>query len=566
MSHSVSRPIQLGLCCMNVTLKKQKVPVYAARRIIIKTIEKLGIEELKKRTLQNLDDLLKMLQWNEANGIRVFRLSSEMFQHKTNPKVPDYKYDFAIEHLKRIGNYAKEKGHRLTFHPGQFNNLGSPRQKVVEQTFKDLEYHADVLDLLGFQYDTPHGRDSVMVIHGGGVYGDKKGAMKRWVENYHKLPDKIKNRLVLENCEKCYSIVDCLELWAKTGVPVVLDTHHFECYKQLHPDEKFRHPSEYIPMILESWTDKKMKPKFHVSEQGSGKIGHHSDYIEILPQYLLDIPQKYGIDIDIMIEAKMKELSIQKLYEKYPQCNCLKNNPYYVCKEIMDRIIDDIEEGILFTTTNNLINKIKEIKLHNSGSNTQETGDKHENICFNIFKEELSCQELDSNSFKKLLRINNYTTNVDFTSLPSETLNITNINGLEYNKNYSVKQPFGTQRYPDNIIFRISDNKTDILYLECKQSRPTWNNTPAKRCKHCLYICGNEIFNGSLIMSEEEQIHINSFVQRYRDLVDEFNNLDNNINFVTYKKIELRKWPTPYFIEKQSQNIYLINETLSRFY
>ena len=322
MSHSVARPIQLGLCCMNVTLKQQKVPVYAARRIIIKTIEKLGIEELKKRTLQNLDDLLKMLEWNEANGIRVFRLSSEMFQHKTNPRVPDYTYDFAVEHLKRIGNYAQEKGHRLTFHPGQFNNLGSPREKVIEQTFKDLEYHADVLDLLGFQYDTPHGRDSVMVIHGGGVYGDKKGAMKRWVENYHKLQDKIKNRLVLENCEKCYSIVDCLELWAKTGVPVVLDTHHFECYKQLHPAENFRDPSEYIPMILETWTDKKIKPKFHVSEQGSGKIGHHSDYIEILPEYLLEIPKKYGVHIDIMIEAKMKELSIQKLYEKYPQCNC----------------------------------------------------------------------------------------------------------------------------------------------------------------------------------------------------------------------------------------------------
>ena len=62
MSLSVERPVQLGLCCMNVTLKKRKVPVYAARRIIVKQIHKLGIEELKKRTLKNLDDLLIMLQ------------------------------------------------------------------------------------------------------------------------------------------------------------------------------------------------------------------------------------------------------------------------------------------------------------------------------------------------------------------------------------------------------------------------------------------------------------------------------------------------------------------------
>ena len=313
---SEPKPVQLGLCCMNTTLKAQKPPVYAARRIIIRIIDEKGIDELKRRILANLDDLYKMLEWNEANGIRVFRLSSELFQHKTNPKVADYTYDFALEHMKKIGDYAKEKGHRLTFHPGQFNVLASVSEKAYLQTLKDLEYHADVLDLMGLS------KDSVMVIHGGGVYGDKEKTMKRWIENYHKLPDKIKNRLVLENCEKSYSIEDCLKIHESTGIPIVFDTHHFDCYILLHPDEEFSPASEYIPQILDTWKEKDIKPKFHVSEQGSGKIGHHSDYIDILPQYLLDIPERYGVEIDIMIEAKMKELSIQKLYEKYPQCNC----------------------------------------------------------------------------------------------------------------------------------------------------------------------------------------------------------------------------------------------------
>jgi len=301
---------------MNTTLKKQKPPVYAARRIIVRIIDEKGIDELKRRILANLDDLYKMLEWNEANGIRVFRLSSELFQHKTNPKVPDYTYDFALEHLKKIGNYAIEKGHRLTFHPGQFNVLASISEKAYLQTLKDLEYHADVLDLMGLP------KDSVMVIHGGGVYGEKEKTMNRWIENYHKLPDKIKNRLVLENCEKSYSIEDCLRIHDATGIPIVFDTHHFDCYVLLHPEEEFLPASEYIPQILDTWREKDIKPKFHVSEQGSGKIGHHSDYIDVIPQYLLDIPERYGIEIDIMIEAKMKELSIQKLYEKYPQCNC----------------------------------------------------------------------------------------------------------------------------------------------------------------------------------------------------------------------------------------------------
>ena len=113
-------------------LKKQKPPVYASRRIIVKTIEKLGIEELKRRILANLEDLLKMLEWNEQNGIRVFRLSSEMFQHKTNPKVQDYDFDFALDHLEKISNLAKKYGRRLTFRPGQFNNLGTPHPKYLK--------------------------------------------------------------------------------------------------------------------------------------------------------------------------------------------------------------------------------------------------------------------------------------------------------------------------------------------------------------------------------------------------------------------------------------------------
>ena len=109
---SENKPIQLGLCCMNVTLKKEKVPVYASRRIIVRIIDEKGIEELKRRILLNLQDLLKMIDWNEENGIKVFRLSSELFQHKTNPKVPDYDLDFALDLLKQIGENARKYNQR----------------------------------------------------------------------------------------------------------------------------------------------------------------------------------------------------------------------------------------------------------------------------------------------------------------------------------------------------------------------------------------------------------------------------------------------------------------------
>ena len=161
MSQNLS--IQLGLCCINSKLRKQKPPIFSSRKMIIRTVQEKGIDVLKEKIIQNLQDTLTLIQWNEDNGIKVFRLSSELFPHKTNPKVEDYTYDFAIDLLKQIGDLAKSYNQRLTFHPGHFNVIGTPTQEYFQHTCEDLGYHADVLDLMGC------GKNSVMVIHGGGV-------------------------------------------------------------------------------------------------------------------------------------------------------------------------------------------------------------------------------------------------------------------------------------------------------------------------------------------------------------------------------------------------------------
>tara|TARA_B100001093_G_scaffold494673_1_gene538354 strand:- start:94 stop:1062 length:969 start_codon:yes stop_codon:yes gene_type:complete len=315
---SVNKPIQLGLCCLNTQLRDQKPTVFASRKMIVRSINEKGIELLKHLITQNLKDIITMMQWNEDNGIKVFRLSSELFPHKSNPKVEDYSLDFAVDLLKDIGDLSRKLNQRLTFHPGQYNVIGSPNDKSFKQTIRDLKYHADVLDLMGMD------QNSVMVIHGGGIYGNKIKTLDRWCEQFKLLPDNVQRRLVIENCEKCFSVEDCLYVSEKLNIPVVFDTHHFECYNKLHPDETLKYPEEYIPEILETWARRGIKPKFHVSEQGKGRIGHHSDYVEEIPEYLLEIPSIYGVEIDIMIEAKMKEQAIFKLYEKYPLLNCRK--------------------------------------------------------------------------------------------------------------------------------------------------------------------------------------------------------------------------------------------------
>ena len=184
---SENKNIQLGLCCLNTVLRKQKPPVFASRKMIMRTVKEKGIDALKEKIIQNLKDILTMMDWNEANGIKVFRLSSELFPHKSNPKVEDYSFDFALDLLKQIGDKSKQYNQRLTFHPGQYNVIGTPNPKAFQQTICDLKYHADVLDLMGLN------ENSVMVIHGGGMYGDKEKPNYDGVNNmcnYQKMLEK----------------------------------------------------------------------------------------------------------------------------------------------------------------------------------------------------------------------------------------------------------------------------------------------------------------------------------------------------------------------------------------
>lgn len=273
----------------------------------VKSILNKGLDVLKDKVRANLRDVITMIQWNVAHNIFVFRLSSDLFPHITNPQIPAYTYDFAMDLLEEIGRLARQLGVRLTFHPGQYNVIGTPSESAWNNTVADLSYHADLLDLMNC------GPDSVMVVHFGGTYGDKSGTVARWVLQFQSLPDKVKRRLVIENCERSFSIEDCLALSDVVNIPVVFDTHHHECYRINHPEEQLQNGQHYMEQILHTWARRGMKPKFHVSEQGEGKIGHHSDYVMQLPTFLLETP----VDIDVMIEAKAKEQAIFHLYKRY---------------------------------------------------------------------------------------------------------------------------------------------------------------------------------------------------------------------------------------------------------
>lgn len=317
--------IQLGLCCINTYLREKHSPtVFCSRTVRLDTVHTKGIDHVISKAKQNCMDLITMIKWNirssADNGVpvRFMRISSDLLPHVSNHRVELENYkeqilDAVDPILKQAGQLARRYKMRLTFHPGQYNVVGTPAEDKFQNTVRDLSWHAEVLDRMGCD------QNSVMVVHGGGLYGNKPDTIQRWITNYSRLPLNVQRRLVLENCEKCFNIVDCLQVSKATGIPVVFDTHHFECYALMHPDESFHSPGHYISDILDTWHQRNIKPKFHVSEQKPGaKTGAHSDFIEHLPLYLTNIPSLYGVDIDIMIEAKRKEQAVRRLYDKYP--------------------------------------------------------------------------------------------------------------------------------------------------------------------------------------------------------------------------------------------------------
>lgn len=305
-------PLTLGYACLNDTCNKE-IPVN--KSCIQRTFEAKGVEYAIELAQRNLANVLRILKWNEEKGIRFYRLSSDMLPHCTNPKVTPkgqyYAYDLEVFRpiCEKIGNYAKEHGHRLTYHPGQFCQIGTPNQNVFEKTCVDLKMHADMLDMMGLD------QNSVMIIHGGGVYGDKPKTIKRWIKQFFQLPENVQSRIVIENCEKCYNFQDALELSRGVNRPVVFDTHHHDCYSILK--ENLPCPSTFLLEILDTWYKLGIKPKFHISEQDPDKrVGAHSKYVEVIPQYLIDLI-KQGHEIDLMIEAKCKEKAVLHLYNKY---------------------------------------------------------------------------------------------------------------------------------------------------------------------------------------------------------------------------------------------------------
>ncbi|KDQ57434.1 hypothetical protein JAAARDRAFT_113368, partial [Jaapia argillacea MUCL 33604] len=297
---------RLGYACLNTILRNKKPAseaIFCSRTCRIESIKKNGLDWVKELGRQNVKDLLKLIEWSEENNIRFMRMSSEMFPFASH-ETYGYSLEYCAEELKAAGDLANKLGHRLTTHPGQFTQLGSPNPKVVTNAVRDLKYHCEMIDRMGL------GKDSVMIIHGGGAYGDKEAALARIKKSYNELlPQNVKDRLVLENDEMCYNAEELLPLCEELNIPLVFDYHHDWINPSNIP------PAEIIKRANAIFKRRGIRPKQHLSEPRPGAVTvmekrAHADRCEKLPD---DLPD----DMDLMIEAKDKEQAVMHLYRMY---------------------------------------------------------------------------------------------------------------------------------------------------------------------------------------------------------------------------------------------------------
>jgi UV DNA damage endonuclease len=287
--------MKIGYACINMTLPSK------FRTCRLATFEKEGIQKIKEITLHNLQTVIHVLHWNIEHDILFYRLSSELVPLASHPTM-DWKWwedEDIVTLTDKINRLREQYDMRLSMHPGQYTVLSTNREQVLENSLKDLEYHDQLLELVG-------GRD--MIIHGGGAYGDIESAKQSFVKNYGGLSQSVKDKLRLENDDKTYSLKDVLDIYDACQVPICFDIHHHTCHSNDEPLE---------PMLIKvflSW-EGYGTPKVHISTGRNGETDRsHHDYIS-QKDYDQLIGTLGGREADIMFEAKQKELSVLKIRE-----------------------------------------------------------------------------------------------------------------------------------------------------------------------------------------------------------------------------------------------------------
>ena len=293
--------MNLGYACINTALKSGGI--FTNRTMRRKTFDAKGLDYVSELSLQNVKDLETHIHWNNEFDIKLFRLSSQIFPWMEEYNWEDLKdWDEIKSLMLQIGKYAKEYNQRLTMHPGPFHCLASPNPKVVERTIIGLNKHSEQFDMMGYK---PSHHNKIN-IHVGGAYGDKEAALSRFCKNFKLLSKNTKKRLVVENDDSPneYSVRDLYEgVYKKINTPITFDYFHHKFNTGGQTEE------EALKLASTTWPTGVTQCCHYSESRRKEKLDE-----SIRPQAHSDIIYEkiktYGLEPDIVIEAKLKEQAI----------------------------------------------------------------------------------------------------------------------------------------------------------------------------------------------------------------------------------------------------------------
>lgn len=285
--------MKIGYACIPLTIKAT-----TNRRLLLKDYNENTLKELIKA---NLSDLKLILKENKNHSINFFRIGSNIIPLASHSVNTFNWEEYFNPTLLDLGDFIKSNNMRVSMHAGHFTVLNSKDEEVVKNSIHDLNYHCNFLNSLNLDYSHK------IILHVGGLYGDKILAKKRFVENFKYLREDLKNRIVIENDEKSFSIDDVLELSNALNIPVVYDNLHNKCFG----DNNYSH-KEIYSMVYKTWKAIDGNMKVHYSQQDLGKkLGSHSKtiFIDDFLEYYNEIKD---FAPDIMLEVKDKDISAIK--------------------------------------------------------------------------------------------------------------------------------------------------------------------------------------------------------------------------------------------------------------
>lgn len=299
--------VNLGYVAISMKLEDSSPNKTTTHKNLLKLDKKLWIDKLKGIAIKNIENTERIIRYNNAYGIKLYRITSKLVPLATHNDLAMWNWIEDLEpYFKKLGDTIKKLGIRVSAHPDHFVLLNSPREEVLETSIKDLEYHNNMYKLMGLD------KDAKLVLHIGGMYGNKKEAIERFYKGFDKLSHDIKSRIILENDDKIYTANEVLKISNTLEIPMVLDVHHHAC-NNLDTDIK-----EILSNIYDTWKNQGSPPKLHFSSpKGEKDFRAHHEYIngDDFLEFINLSSKVDGRDIDFMIEAKRKDLSVFKLID-----------------------------------------------------------------------------------------------------------------------------------------------------------------------------------------------------------------------------------------------------------